>query len=128
ADWIFVNGGDGFWSAVDPTNPNVVYAEWQGGNVSRVDLGSGKRRSIKPQAKEGTPTYRFNWNTPFVISHFDPKTLYLGGNVLFRLTNRGDSWEAVSPDLTTHDPAKMATAGSSAENHCTIVALSESPK
>ncbi|HWW61027.1 MAG TPA: hypothetical protein VN181_06650, partial [Thermoanaerobaculia bacterium] len=81
-----------------------------------------------PQAKEGTPEFRFNWNSPFVISHFDPKTLYLGGNVLFRFTNRGDAWEVISPDLTTRDPDKMVTSGSSAENHCTIVAVSESPK
>jgi photosystem II stability/assembly factor-like uncharacterized protein len=128
ADWQFVNGGDGFYSAIDPTNANIVYAEYQGGNITRVDLGSGKRRGIKPVAKEGTPAFRFNWNTPFVISQFDPSTLYLGGNVLFRLSKRGDQWTAISPDLTTHDPARMATAGSSAENYCTIVSLSESPK
>lgn len=128
ADWLFVNGGDGFWSAIDPTNPNVVYAEYQGGNITRVDLGSGKRRDLKPQAKEGTPSFRYNWNTPFFISHFDSKTLYLGGNVVFRLTNRGDNWEQISPDLTRPDPVRMSAAGSSAENHNTIVALSESPK
>lgn len=128
ADWIDVNGGDGFWSAIDPTNPNIIYAESQGGRVNRIDLASGKRKSIHPEAKEGTPTLRYNWNTPFVISHFDPKTLYLGGNVLFKLTERGDKWEAISPDLTTRDPAKMAMAGSTAENYCTIVAISESPK
>lgn len=128
ADWFFVNGGDGFWAAVDPTNPKVIYAESQGGNIARVNLVSGKRRDIMPRAKEGTPAFRFNWNTPFVISHHDPKTLYLGGNVLFRLSNRGDNWEAISPDLTQRDPTKMATAGSTAENHDTIVALSESPK
>jgi len=128
ADWIFVNGGDGFWSAVDPANSNVVYAEYQGGNMTRVDLATGRRRDLKPRAKEGTPSYRFNWNAPFVISHHDPKTLYFGGNVLFRFTNRGDNWEQISPDLTHADPLKMATAGSSAENHDTIVALSESPK
>jgi photosystem II stability/assembly factor-like uncharacterized protein len=128
ADWIFVNGGDGFWSAIDPTNAKIVYAEYQGGNMARVDLASGRRRDLKPRAKEGTPGYRFNWNTPFVISHFDPKTLYVGGNVLFRFTNRGDNWEQISPDLTNPTPATMATAGSSAENYDTIVAVSESPK
>jgi photosystem II stability/assembly factor-like uncharacterized protein len=128
ADWSFVNGGDGFWSAIDPTNANIVYAEWQGGNASRIDLATGKRTSIKPAAKEGTTDFRFNWNTPFIISQHDPKTLYMGGNVLFRLTNRGDSWQAISPDLTTRDAVKMATAGSNAENYCTIVSLAESPK
>jgi photosystem II stability/assembly factor-like uncharacterized protein len=128
ADWRFVNGGDGFWSAIDPTNPNIVYAEWQGGNISRVDLATGKRRDIKPHAKEGTPSFRFNWNAPFVISHFDPKTLYLGGNALFRMTNRGENWEQISPDLSQHDVTKILTAGSNAENYGTIVAISESPK
>lgn len=128
ADWIDVNGGDGFWSAIDPTNANVIYAESQGGHVNRIDLSTGKRKSIQPEAKEGTPSFRYNWNTPFGISHHDPKTLYLGGNVLFKLTDRGDKWEIISPDLTTHDFAKMATAGSNAENYCTIVAISESPK
>jgi photosystem II stability/assembly factor-like uncharacterized protein len=128
ADWFFVNDGDGFWSAIDPTNANIVYSESQGGFINRLDLATGKRKSLKPAAKEGTPAFRFNWNAPFIISAFDPKTLYLGGNRLFRLTNRGDNWEAVSPDLTNAAPATMATAGSNAENHHTIVAVSESPK
>jgi photosystem II stability/assembly factor-like uncharacterized protein len=128
ADWIFVEGGDGFWTAIDPTNANIIYAESQGGEAERIDLASGKRKPIRPAAKEGTPDFRFNWNTPLVISHFDPKTLYMGGNVLFRLTNRGDNWEAISPDLSTRDVNKILTAGSAAENYGTIVALSESPK
>lgn len=128
ADWKFVNGGDGFWTAIDPTDPGTIYGESQGGHLNRIDLSSGKRRSIQPAAQEGTPAFRFNWNTPFVISHHDPKTLYMGGNVLFRLIERGDKWAAISPDLTTHDPAKMVTAGSNAENYCTIVAISESPR
>ncbi len=128
ANWIFVNGGDGFWSAVDPANPNVIYAESQGGNINRIDLVSGKRHDLKPRAKEGTPAFRFNWNTPFVLSHFDPKTLYVGGNVLFRFTNRGDNFEVISPDLTQHDVAKILSAGSNAETYGTIVSLSESPK
>ncbi|HKO55243.1 MAG TPA: hypothetical protein VJ276_05150 [Thermoanaerobaculia bacterium] len=128
ADWDFVNGGDGFWSAIDPTNANIIYAEYQGGNIVRIDRASGKQRDIKPRPKEGTPEFRFNWNTPFVISHHDPKTLYLGGNMVFRLTNRGDNWEAISPDLTARDVNRILTAGSSAENYGTVVALSESPK
>jgi len=128
ADWRFVNGGDGFWSAIDPTNPNIIYAESQGGFIARIDLSSGKQRDIKPRAKEGTTAFRYNWNAPFVLSHFDPKTLYLGGNVLFRLTNRGENWEAISPDLSQRDVAKIMTAGSNAETYGTIVALSESPK
>jgi photosystem II stability/assembly factor-like uncharacterized protein len=127
-DWSFVNGGDGFWAAIDPTDPNIIYSESQGGEIDRLDLRNGRRRGLKPEAKEGTPSFRFNWNTPFVISHFDPKTLYLGGDHLFRLTNRGDNWEAISPDLTAPKPETMHTAGSAAENYDTIVAISESPR
>jgi photosystem II stability/assembly factor-like uncharacterized protein len=127
-DWSFVNGGDGFWTAIDPTDPNIIYAESQGGEINRIDLRNGRRRNLKPAAKEGTPEFRFNWNTPFVISHFDAKTLYLGGNRLFRLTNRGENWEAISPDLTAPKPETMHSAGSAAENYDTIVAISESPK
>jgi photosystem II stability/assembly factor-like uncharacterized protein len=128
ADWIFVNGGDGFWAQIDPTNANIIYSESQGGEMSRLDLASGRRRNIQPQAKEGTPGFRFNWNTPIILSAFDPKTLYVGGDRVFRLTHRGDEWEAISPDLTNPKPQTMATAGSAAENYDTVVALSESPK
>ncbi|MGE5234984.1 MAG: VPS10 domain-containing protein [Acidobacteriota bacterium] len=127
-DWRFLTGGDGFHVAIDPTNPAVVYSESQEGHLSRLDLATGVRKSLRPEAREGQPAYRFNWNTPFVISHHDPSVLYLGGNVLFRLTDRGDDWQAISPDLTTRDPVKMAAAGSGAENYCTIVTISESPK
>ena len=127
-DWRYVMGADGFHVAIDPTNPSIVYSEMQGGGANRLNLETGVRKFLRPDAREGQPTYRFNWNTPFVISHHDPTVLYLGGNMLFRLAERGDRWEAISPDLTTRDPLKMASAGSGAENHCTIVAISESPK
>jgi photosystem II stability/assembly factor-like uncharacterized protein len=127
-DWRFLTDGDGFHVAIDPTDPNTVYSESQQGFLFRTDLATGRRKLLKPTATEGMPSYRFNWNTPFVISHNDPSVLYLGGDVLFRLTQRGDDWQAISPDLTTNDPAKMATSGSGAENYCTIVSISESPK
>jgi photosystem II stability/assembly factor-like uncharacterized protein len=127
-DWRFLTDGDGFHVAIDPTNPNTVYSESQQGFLFRTDLATGRRKLLKPTATEGAPAYRFNWNAPFVISHRDPSVLYLGGNVLFRLSTRGDHWQAISPDLTTHDPAKMVTSGSGAENYCTIVSISESPK
>ena len=113
---------------VDPTNPNIIYSESQGGEASRLDLVSGRRRGIQPEAKEGTQQFRFNWNTPIIISSHDPKTLYFGGNRVFRLTNRGDGWEAISPDLTNATPQTMATAGSAAENYDTVVVISESPR
>jgi photosystem II stability/assembly factor-like uncharacterized protein len=125
--WFVLGGGDGFHVAADPTNPDLVYYESQGGEMLRQDLSSGRERSCKPSHNEGEQVFRFNWNTPFLISPHDPTVLWMGGQYVFRLYERGDKWERVSPDLTTNDPQKMATGGSGAEQHCTIVALAESP-
>ncbi len=125
--WFCLGGGDGFHVAVDPTDPDRVYYESQGGYLNRLDLGSGKERRLRPSNKEGEPVFRFNWNAPFLISPHDPGVLWLGGNHVFRLYERGDKWERASPDLTTRDPEKMVTGGSSAETYCTIVSLAESP-
>jgi photosystem II stability/assembly factor-like uncharacterized protein len=125
--WYCLGGGDGFHVAVDPTDPDVVYYESQGGSLQRVNLATGRERVLRPAAREGEPEFRFNWNTPFMISPHDPTVLWMGGNCLFRLSDRGDRWERVSPDLSTADPKKMITAGSGAETHCTIVSLAESP-
>jgi photosystem II stability/assembly factor-like uncharacterized protein len=126
-DWFCLGGGDGFHVAVDPTDPDIVYYESQGGSIQRVNLATGKERVLRPAAREGSPEYRFNWNTPFAISPHDATVLWMGGDHLFRLYERGDRWEEASPDLTTRDPVKMVTAGSGAETHCTIVTLAESP-
>src|SRR5439155_22457173 len=126
-DWYCLGGGDGFHVAVDPTDPEIVYYESQGGSLSRVNLATGKERVLRPAAREGVSQYRFNWNTPFALSPHDASVLWMGGEWLFRLYDRGDRWEEASPDLSTHDPAKMVTAGSGAETHCTIVTLAESP-
>lgn len=125
-DWFCLGGGDGFHVAVDPTDPMIVYNESQGGELIRQDLRSGKVRALKPGAPEGTEAYRFNWNTPVVMSPHDPTVLWMGGNRLFKLTRRGDTWQYASPDLTTRDPNKMLATGSGAETHCTIVSISES--
>ncbi len=125
--WFCLGGGDGFHVAVDPTDPDIVYYESQGAELQRLSLKTGKERRLKPSNKEGEPVFRFNWNSPFMISPHDPSVLWLGGNHLFRLVERGDRWEMASPDLTTRDPNKMATGGSAAETHCTIVTLAESP-
>jgi photosystem II stability/assembly factor-like uncharacterized protein len=125
--WFVLGGGDGFHVAVDPTDPDIVYYESQGGNLVRQHLGSGRERYLRPAAAEGEPAHRFNWNTPFQISPHDPSVLWMGGQYVFRLTQRGDRWERVSPDLTTQDPRKMAADGSGAEQHCTITTLAESP-
>jgi len=127
ADVAFINWGDGFHGDFDPENPNIVYAEWQGGNLTRVNLETGEKRWCIPEAREGEPGHRFNWNAPFFVSQHKPHAVYLGGNMVFKLTEKGEKWSKISPDLTTADGAKMTTAGSNAENFCTIVSLSESP-
>ncbi len=100
-DWARVVGGDGFYAMRDPSDPNIVYAESQDGNLSRRYLATNEASPIKPRFKEGEPPYRFNWNTPLVISSHDPKTLYYGGNFLFKSTDRGDTWTKLGGDLTT---------------------------
>ncbi len=125
--WYCLGGGDGFHVAVDPSDPDIVYYESQGGSIQRVDLASGKERVLRPAAREGSAAYRFNWNAPFALSPHDRTVLWLGGNHVFRLYERGDKWEEASPDLTTRDAKKMVAAGSGAETHCTIVTLAESP-
>lgn len=126
-DWRFILGGDGFHVAFDPDDPNIVYAESQGGHIMRVHLDTGRRRSLRPEPKEGQPRFRFNWNAPFFISPHDPTTLYLGGNRVFRLSDRGQRWEAISPDLSRQDLDTIITVGSDAETFGTVVALAESP-
>ena len=125
--WFDLGGGDGFHVGVDPVNPDIVYHESQQGFLERMDLKSHKVRTLRPASREGEPAFRFNWNTPFVISPHDPSVLWMGGNHVFKLLDRGDRWEVASPDLSTQDPKKMITAGSGAETHCTVVSLVESP-
>jgi photosystem II stability/assembly factor-like uncharacterized protein len=101
-EWINVGGGDGFDTKLDPNDPNIVYTESQDGNLLRRDLRTGESRSLRPlEDNDKAPRYRFQWNSPLVLSSHDSKTLYYGGNYLFKSTNRGDSWVRLGPDLTT---------------------------
>ncbi len=127
AQWQFIWGGDGFHVAFDPEDPNIIYAESQGGWIGRLHLDTGLSRTLRPTEKEGQPLLRFNWNAPFFISPHDPTTLYLGGNFIYRLTQRGDRWERISPDLSTSDVERIRTVGSDAETYGTVVSLAESP-
>ncbi|MEE9129139.1 MAG: hypothetical protein V3T84_03910 [Phycisphaerales bacterium] len=126
-DWRFIWGGDGFHVAFDPVDSNIVYAEAQGGYIGRIHLDTGKRRNLRPQPKEGQPRFRFNWNAPFFISPYDPTTLYLGGNYVFKLTERGEKWHRISDDLSTRKLERIITVGSEAETNGTVVSLAESP-
>ncbi|UCF20516.1 MAG: glycosyl hydrolase, partial [Gemmatimonadota bacterium] len=135
-DWDNIGSGDGFHAFVDPNDPDFVYVEYQGGNLSRRQISTGEAKAIKPYAEAGEPKLRFNWNTPIHVSPNDPGTIYVGAQYLFRSRDRGDSWERISPDLTTDDAQKqrqeesggLTIDNSSAENHPTIYTISESPK
>ena len=100
ADWRRMAGGDGFYAAIDPTDPDVAYVESQGGVILRYDRRTGDRKGIQPQAPEGERPYRFNWSAPIRISPWDPSTVYFAGNHLFKTTDRGDSWTRLGEDLT----------------------------
>lgn len=119
ADWRQVGGGDGFQAVVDPTDPYTIYIERQYGNLSRLDLRKGRAVNIKPRAPQGL--YRYNWNTPLVLSPHDPKTIYYGANILFRSTTRGDTWEKISPDLTSRTKDQPPVTGN------TLTTIAESP-
>lgn len=133
-DWYSIGSGDGFYARVDPTDPNTIYRNYQMNGLSRYDMRIGKGKTIKPLASQKEPPYRFNWNSPILISPHDPKTVYTGGNFLFKTRNGGQSWEIISPDLSTNDPEKQKDSGgpitldnTGAEIHCTIITISESP-
>ena len=100
ADCFVTMGGDGFYSRVDPKDPNTIYANMQNGNMVRFDKRTGERVSIQPQPVKGDPAMRWNWDTPLIISTHSNTRLYFGAQRLYRSDDRGDSWRPVSPDLT----------------------------
>ena len=141
-DWFTVSGGDGFFAVPDPSAPHMVYSDSQGGSISVTDTRSGATRSIHPYPVEigssGNAVsgykYRFNWDPPIALSPHNPKTVYFGGNVIFKSTNYGQSWEVISPDLTTNDKSKQQSSGgevvtdnTAAEFHSTVLTIAESP-
>ncbi len=136
-DWFRVGGGDGFYVVVDPTDHNIVYAESQDGNVGRLDLRTGERRNIRPEPPEGQK-YRFNWNSPILISLHDPKTIYYAGNRVFGSKDRGETWTLITPDLTSNverdklkifgqETREMLSRNDGVVHYGTITALAESP-
>jgi photosystem II stability/assembly factor-like uncharacterized protein len=138
-DWTLMPGGDGFYAAIDNTEPWIVYTESQDGDLSRLDMRTSQMRLLKPEAKAGEAHYRFQWNSPVAISAHEHTTLYYGGNYLFKSVDRGDSWVRLGGDLTTGvDRNKLQIFGKTPDKNTlsrhdgvqeypTITTLSESP-
>ncbi len=133
-DWNSIGYGDGFRVFKHPTK-NIVYSEMQGAdNVWRYDVDRKVLKTIQPLPTSGTPKLRFNWNAPMAISAHQPDRFYMGSQFLHKSEDMGDTWEIISPDLTTNDPAKqtqensggLSKDNSGAENHTTIFAIVES--
>ncbi len=134
--WENLYGGDGFWVFSDPADPNYVYAEYQGGEIGRINRITFDTRNIKPQPNYGEGKLRFNWNTPIHVSPNEKGAIYIGAQFLFRSRDHGQTWDRISPDLTTNDPLKqkqeesggVTIDNSAAEMHTTIYSISESPR
>ncbi len=140
ADWFVVTGGDGEWVVPAPSDPNVIYADSQNGNVSRFDRRTKISRNIRPYlsgAGDMAPAdlkYRFNWTSPIAVSASDANEVYVGGNVVFKSSDGGLHWTVVSPDLTRNDKSKQKASGgpvhldlSGAETYDTLLSLAISP-
>jgi photosystem II stability/assembly factor-like uncharacterized protein len=140
--WKGLAYGDGYFAEPIPGNEHLVYTNLQGGVPFLVDSRYGNVQTIHPYPKiVGSAgdaidqhKYRFNWDAPIHISPHDPETVYIGGNVIFKSQNRGNSWEVISPDLTTNDKSKQLSSGgtiyqdnTAAEFHCTVLYIAESP-
>ncbi|MFH1001611.1 MAG: glycosyl hydrolase [Bacteroidota bacterium] len=138
-EWVVTLGGDGFWQAVDADDPNIVYSEYQYGNVSRYDKKSGESTDIKPAPVKGEDTYRWNWDAPMILSTHQNQTLYMAANKVFKSTDRGNSWVKISEDITRNEdrnkfpvmgkywPSNAVVKDVSTSQWGTIVSLAESP-
>lgn len=112
SDWYITVGGDGYETQVDPSNPNIIYAQWQYGGLVRYDRKSGERIGIKPQPGKGEAAYRWNWDSPLLISPHDPNTLFFCANKVFKTEDQGNTWKTISPDLTRQiDRNKLKVMG-----------------
>jgi photosystem II stability/assembly factor-like uncharacterized protein len=134
SEWDMVLFGDGFDVVADRSNNRYCYAMSQGGYLSRIDVATGESRVARPVHPQNIPL-RFNWNAGLAADPFSATTIYYGSQFLHKSTDRGESWEVISPDLTTADTTKLRQLESggltydvtSAENHCTIISIAPSP-
>jgi photosystem II stability/assembly factor-like uncharacterized protein len=139
-DCFVTNGGDGFYTRVDPKDPDTIYASSQNGGLVRFDRRTGERVAIQPQPAEGDPPMRWNWDAPLMISPHSNTRVYYGAQRLYRSDDRGDSWRPVSPDLTRQlDRNKLPVMGKvwgadAVQKHVStalygnVSAIAESPK
>lgn len=139
SDWFVTLFGDGHQSAVDPNNPDIIYAQWQQGNLTRFDRKTGESVYIKPQAAEGEAPDRYNWDSPILISPHKSSTLYFGTQRVWKSDDYGDTWTAISADLTRNEErTKQSIMGRTwsydapwdlyaMSMYNTITSLSESP-
>ncbi|MEM8798967.1 MAG: glycosyl hydrolase [Pseudomonadota bacterium] len=140
SDWFVTLFGDGHQSAIEPGNPNIMYAEWQQGNLVRVDRTTGEIVYIKPFNGPDEPRERFNWDAPILVSAHDPKRVYFASQRVWRTDNRGDDWKAISGDITNNvDRMQLPLMGRkwswdagwdflAMSEYSTITSLAESPK
>lgn len=139
-DWFVTVGGDGFKTVVDTKDPNTVYSQWQYGGLVRYNKLTGEALDIKPQEKPGEAAYNFNWDAPLHLSYHNNATLYFAAQKVFKSTDRGNTWQVISPDLSSGlDRNKIPVMGkiwsmdAVAKNQSTsiygnITAFAESPK
>ncbi len=140
SDWFVTNGGDGFESAIDPYNPNIVYAQSQYGGIVRFDKATGETTGIQPKARKGENDYRWNWDAPLQTSAHKKGRIYFAANKVFRSDDYGNTWHVISEDVTQHlDRNKLPLMGNvwsidapgkndGTAPFGTVSALSESPK
>jgi photosystem II stability/assembly factor-like uncharacterized protein len=121
--WVTVGPGDGMYNVIDPTDSRWVYNTRELNQMGRMDQLTGVRTDIRPRREPSQPRLRYNWIAPIAMSPHNPQILYAGAQVLFRSLNRGDTWEEISPDLTTNDASKIGLN----VPYCTITSISESP-
>ena len=138
-EWVVTLGGDGFWQAIEPDNPDVVYSAYQYGNIYRFDKKSGEKIKIKPVPEKGELTYRWNWDAPFILSPHSGTTLYIAANKVFKSNDRGNTWEVISDDITRNEdrnqfkvmgkywPADAVAKDVSTSQWGTAVSIAESP-
>jgi photosystem II stability/assembly factor-like uncharacterized protein len=141
ADWYTVSGGDGFFTVPVLDKPWLIYSDAQGGMLNITDTRSGVQKTIYPYPNRVGSVgdamighkYRFNWNSPIALAPNNPGVVYFGGNVVFRSTDYGLSWQVISPDLTTNDPKKQQSSGgeivvdnTAAEFHSTLLSIAPS--